>query len=120
MLLLFGPCSAYYLSRARSFQMQNSSTSASGAGGSNSQNNTLTFQIPPLLNLHFDELKKEMSQFGQVFNDWVGDKRRILTDDKENFLKTLAEEAGKRREYNTFVFLIADAPSPFLNSFRCC
>lgn len=81
--------------RALTFLMQNSSaTSTTLSGGSNSQNNTLTFQIPPLLNLHFDELKKEMGQFGQVFNDWVGDKRRILTDDKDNFLKTLAEEAG--------------------------
>ena len=38
-----------------------------------------------------------MSQFGQCFNDWVGDKRRILTDDKENYLKTLAEESGKNK-----------------------
>lgn len=79
--------------------MQNSNnhfstvTSASTAGNA-SQNNTGTFQIPPLLSLHFEELKKEMTQFGQSFNDWVGEKRRILTDDKENFLKTLAEEAG--------------------------
>ena len=35
--------------------------------------------------------------FGQSFNDWVGEKRRILTDDKENFLKTLAEEAGNKK-----------------------
>lgn len=79
----------------------NSSSSATTvvSAGTNSQNNTSTFQIPPLLNLHFDELKREMSQFGQIFNDWVGDKRRILTDDKENFLKTLAEEAGKSKAF---------------------
>lgn len=76
--------------------MQNSTTTAAtSTTGTTSQNNTGTFQIPPLLSLHFEELKKEMSQFGQSFNDWVEEKRRILTDDKENFLKTLAEEAGK-------------------------
>lgn len=78
--------------------MQNSTTSttatATATTGTTSQNNTGTFQIPPLLSLHFEELKKEMSQFGQSFNDWVGEKRRILTDDKENFLKTLVEESG--------------------------
>ena len=75
-------------------QNSNSSTTTTAAPptiGSASQNNTGTFQIPPLLSLHFEELKKEMAQ---VYNDWVGEKRRILTDDKENFLKTLAEEAG--------------------------
>lgn len=65
------------------------------ASGSTSQNNTGTFQIPPILSLHFEELKREMSDFGATFNDWIADKRRVLTDDKENFLKTLAEEAGK-------------------------
>lgn len=81
--------------------MQNSSnvTTAASNGGTTSQNNTGTFQIPPLLSLHFEELKKEMGQFGQAFNDWVGDKRRILTDDKENYLKTLAEEAGTHFEF---------------------
>lgn len=62
--------------------------------GSASQNNTSTFQIPPILSLHFEELKREMAQFGATFNDWIGEKRKVLTDDKENFLKTLAEEAG--------------------------
>ena len=77
--------------------MQNSTnffSTVTTTAGNNSQNNTGTFQIPPLLSLHFEELKKEMTQFGQSFNDWVGEKRRILTDDKENFLKTLAEESG--------------------------
>lgn len=74
--------------------MQNSTSVPATTGGTNSQNNTSTFQIPPLLSLHFDELKKEMGAFGQSFNDWVADKRRILTDDKENFIKTLAEESG--------------------------
>jgi hypothetical protein len=62
--------------------------------GSASQNNTGTFQIPPILSLHFEELKREMSQFGATFNDWIGEKRKVLTDDKENFLKILSEEAG--------------------------
>ena len=72
--------------------MQNTNSTSTGT---TSQNNTGTIQIPPLLTLNFDELKREMDQFGQVFGDWVADKRRILTDDKENYLKTLAEEAGK-------------------------
>ena len=72
--------------------MQNMNSTGTGAM---SHNNTGTIQIPPLLTLNFDELKKEMDQFGQVFGEWVADKRRILTDDKENYLKTLAEETGK-------------------------
>jgi DNA-binding SARP family transcriptional activator len=85
--------------------MQNSTTSTTStvATGTNSQNNTGTFQIPPLLSLHFEELKKEMTHFGQSFNDWVTEKRRILTDDKENFLKTLAEEAGKKCKKEFFL-----------------
>lgn len=79
--------------------MQNTTTttyaSTSTGTGTNSQNNTGTIQIPPFLTLNFDELKREMDQFGQVFGDWVADKRRVLTDDKDNYLKTLAEEAGK-------------------------
>jgi hypothetical protein len=87
--------------------MQNSSTPAPNvASGTNSQNNTSTFQIPPLISLHFEELKREMTQFGQSFNDWVGEKRRILTDDKENYLKTLTEEAGKFIINYSIVFLI--------------
>ena len=72
--------------------MQNISNQPSVANCSN--NNTSTFQIPPLLNLHFEELKREMGQFGNFFSDWVSEKRKILTDEKENYLKTLAEEAG--------------------------
>lgn len=86
------------------FQMQNSTTYTSASNGTNSQNNTGTIQIPPFLTLNFDELKKEMDQFGQVFGDWVGDKRRILTDDKENYLKTLAEEAGKISNFLFFIY----------------
>lgn len=75
--------------------MENMQTANQGTNsGTASQNNTSTFQIPPILSLHFDELKREMSQFGAIFNEWIAEKRKILTDDKENFLKTLAEEAG--------------------------
>ena len=41
---------------------------------------------------HFDELKREMHGFLSVFNRWIDERRRTLTDDKELFLKTLNEE----------------------------
>lgn len=81
----------------------NSSTVTTTNAANSSQNNTSTFQIPPLLSLHFEELKREMSQFGATFSDWVRDKREILTDGKDVFLKTLAEEAdaveGLKKQY---------------------
>lgn len=80
-----------WLIKPRALQMQNISNSTSA---NCSNNNTSTFQIPPLISLHFEELKREMGQFGNSFTDWVSEKRKILTDEKENYLKTLAEEAG--------------------------
>ena len=97
--------------------MQNSTTAP---GGTNSLNNTSTFQIPPLLSLHFEELKKEMGQFGQSFNDWVGEKRRILTDDKENFLKTLAEEAGNKKAKIIIMRIDIIIQYNLISICRCC
>lgn len=77
-------------------KMQTAAAASAVASGSASQNNTTTFQIPPIISLHFEELKREIQQFGATFNDWIGEKRRMLTDDKETYLKTLAEEAGRR------------------------
>lgn len=72
----------------------NNNTGPVFLAGNASQNHTGTFQVPPIISLHFEELKREMHQFGAIFTDWVADKRRALTDDKESFLKTISEEAG--------------------------
>lgn len=41
---------------------------------------------------HFDELKRDITSFLALFNQWIDERRRTLTDDKEMYLKTLAEE----------------------------
>ncbi len=70
----------------------------------NNSNNTMTFQIPPIINLHFEELKKEMQQFGLSFNEWINDKKGMLIEGKEMYLKTLQEETdaieGLKKQYS--------------------
>lgn len=46
------------------------------------------------LQQHFEELKAELADFSSVFSAWLGTRRHALTDDKEAFLRTLAEEQG--------------------------
>lgn len=44
------------------------------------------------ISVHFEELKREMGDFMSIFNQWIDERRRTLTDDKEMYLKTLREE----------------------------
>lgn len=44
---------------------------------------------------HFHELKEDIVSFNEAFSIWLGDKRRLIHDDKNVYLKTLAEEHGK-------------------------
>lgn len=41
---------------------------------------------------HFDELRREMDSFLNVFHQWIDERRRTLSDDKEMYLRTLQEE----------------------------
>lgn len=44
---------------------------------------------------HFYELKEDIGSFNESFTAWLEDKRRLIHDDKNVYLKTLAEEHGK-------------------------
>lgn len=41
---------------------------------------------------HFGELRREMDSFLSIFNQWIDERRRTLTDDKDMYLRTLQEE----------------------------
>jgi predicted CopG family antitoxin len=43
---------------------------------------------------HFEELKKELDSFSDLFSQWTEQRRRVVLDDKEAYLRTLAEEQG--------------------------
>ena len=43
---------------------------------------------------HFEELKKELDSFTDLFSQWTEQRRRVVLDDKEAYLRTLAEEQG--------------------------
>lgn len=44
------------------------------------------------ISVHFEELKREMAGFLEVFSHWVDRRRRALSDDKEQHAKVLGEQ----------------------------
>lgn len=46
------------------------------------------------LQQHFEEMKGDLRNFGDIFTQWVSSRRQALTTDKEEYLRTLAQEQG--------------------------
>lgn len=46
------------------------------------------------ISAHFQELKQELHLFNASFTVWLAEKRRALGEDKQAYLKTLADEQG--------------------------
>lgn len=50
--------------------------------------------LASLVTSHFEELKRELDGFTELFLEWTDQRRRVLMDDKEAYLRTLSEEQG--------------------------
>jgi predicted CopG family antitoxin len=67
-------------------------TTPSKQAGNSSNSNTATINASLAIAAHFEELKRELASFTGVYQEWLESRRRPLIEDKETFLRTLAEE----------------------------
>lgn len=86
----------------------NSASSIVG-GMSSSNNNTGTVSATAAIAAHFEELKRELGAFMAQYQEWLESRRRPLADDKEHFVKSVAEEeeitAALQRQHEQLVEL---------------
>ena len=60
-----------------------------------SNNSNASSSSAATISQHFYEMKEDIVSFNESFTAWLEDKRRLIHDDKNVYLKTLAEEHGK-------------------------